>query len=398
MLLRLGRPVTTLSFTAARLRSRRLESTWTHHSPSSTAAREVPTPLILLSASRWSRERKAEESLSAFVKHFTFRGWSVSCLDLDPLDLPTKDSQEILSAFDKELCSQIATLQASPFPPLMIAESLSTLIAEQYVSSNALSGLVLLNPPIKPESASSDNDSPARLPTLLPDFTYEATFPLLVGWSRARSKELAFWDAHRVEHLLEDEADAALERKVFDLEDESEEQAAGPNEVRRWAEDYGMMHDIRPEVAQEGADEETRDREDGETRELSGAKSTPTWFKEGSYLRNPTKSKKEPLLLDTSHILESFIRGSGPGGQAINKLSTCVQLKHVPTGIVVRCQETRSRELNRELARRKLSKELEKIVFGERESVIGEKAQRERRKKMAKARKRQRKLSSSENQ
>ena len=119
----------------------------------------------------------------------------------------------------------------------------------------------------------------------------------------------------------------------------------------------------------------------------------PAWYTEGNYTRNPSKSKKEPLLLDPSHISESFIRGSGPGGQAINKLSTCVQLKHSPTGIVVRCQETRSRELNRELARRKLSKELEKVVFGERESVLGKEALRERRKKMAKSRKRQRKLS-----
>lgn len=123
----------------------------------------------------------------------------------------------------------------------------------------------------------------------------------------------------------------------------------------------------------------------------SKARVLPAWYTEGDYSRNPSKSKKEPLLLDTSHIVESFIRGSGPGGQAINKLSTCVQLKHTPTGIVIRCQDTRSRELNRELARRKLSKELEWIVFGDRDSVKGKEAWSERRKKGAKRRKRQRK-------
>lgn len=119
----------------------------------------------------------------------------------------------------------------------------------------------------------------------------------------------------------------------------------------------------------EGNKLETVQEEDDD--DLSGKSKMPAWYTEGSYSRNPTNSKKEPLLLDPSHILETFIRGSGPGGQAINKLSTCVQLKHNPTGIVVRCQETRSRELNRELARRKLSKELEKILFGEKESVLG---------------------------
>jgi protein subunit release factor B len=136
-------------------------------------------------------------------------------------------------------------------------------------------------------------------------------------------------------------------------------------------------------------DEEKTDEDEGEP---SRPKELPAWYTEGKYSRNPTKSKKEPLLLDTSHIIETFIRGSGPGGQAINKLSTCVQLKHTPTGVVIKCQDTRSRELNREYARRKLSKELEVVIFGDRDSVKGREALNERRKKMAKKRKRQRKL------
>ncbi|KOG97967.1 Rso55p DI49_3789 [Saccharomyces eubayanus] len=56
---------------------------------------------------------------------------------------------------------------------------------------------------------------------------------------------------------------------------------------------------------------------------------------------------------------EKFLHGGrGPGGQKINKCNSKVQLRHEPTGIVVECQETRSREQNRRLARLKLAREL----------------------------------------
>ncbi len=50
-------------------------------------------------------------------------------------------------------------------------------------------------------------------------------------------------------------------------------------------------------------------------------------------------------------IVEKFIRSSGPGGQNVNKTSTCVYLKHIPTGLEVKCQRQRSQLLNRSLAR-----------------------------------------------
>jgi len=60
-------------------------------------------------------------------------------------------------------------------------------------------------------------------------------------------------------------------------------------------------------------------------------------------------------------IVEKFIQGSGSGGQKINKTSSCVYLKHLPTGIEIKCQGERSREHNRYQAREELCKKLESI-------------------------------------
>lgn len=66
-----------------------------------------------------------------------------------------------------------------------------------------------------------------------------------------------------------------------------------------------------------------------------------------------------------TEIEESFLHGGrGPGGQKINKSNSKVQLKHIPTGIVVSCQETRSRAQNRIIAREKLALELDKQSHG----------------------------------
>ncbi len=56
---------------------------------------------------------------------------------------------------------------------------------------------------------------------------------------------------------------------------------------------------------------------------------------------------------------EEFIRGSGAGGQKINKTSSTVRLRHVPSGIEVRCQDERSLTRNREIARQRLCEALE---------------------------------------
>jgi len=66
-----------------------------------------------------------------------------------------------------------------------------------------------------------------------------------------------------------------------------------------------------------------------------------------------------------SDIEESFLKGTGPGGQKINKTNSAVQLKHIPSGIVVNCQHTRSRAQNREIARRRLADKLDEIENGD---------------------------------
>jgi protein subunit release factor B len=59
-------------------------------------------------------------------------------------------------------------------------------------------------------------------------------------------------------------------------------------------------------------------------------------------------------------VEERFVRGSGPGGQKINKTSSTVTLRHGPTGVEVRCQDERSQAANRERAWRELCARLER--------------------------------------
>jgi protein subunit release factor B len=77
---------------------------------------------------------------------------------------------------------------------------------------------------------------------------------------------------------------------------------------------------------------------------------------------------------------ERFVRAQGRGGQKVNKTSSCVQLKHLPTGIEVKCQETRSREANRFFARRLLTDKVEEFQLGP-DSSLARKAQKIRKQK-----------------
>ncbi len=90
--------------------------------------------------------------------------------------------------------------------------------------------------------------------------------------------------------------------------------------------------------------------------------------------------KMKRLGVREEDIEETFIRSGGPGGQKLNKTSSCVQLLHRPTGIMVKCQESRSQALNRFLARQILVGRIEEQVLGE-ESARQREAARIRRQK-----------------
>jgi protein subunit release factor B len=87
-------------------------------------------------------------------------------------------------------------------------------------------------------------------------------------------------------------------------------------------------------------------------------------------------------------IKESFVRSGGHGGQNVNKVSTCVMLLHRPTGVQVKCQETRQQGLNRYIARRLLLDKIEEkkngFVAAQRAEI--EKIRRQKRKRSRRAR------------
>jgi protein subunit release factor B len=91
-----------------------------------------------------------------------------------------------------------------------------------------------------------------------------------------------------------------------------------------------------------------------------------------SSLKYPVSSEKESALeqkmaelgIREADLIERFIRSGGPGGQNVNKVSTCVYLKHVPTGIEAKCQQERSQALNRFLARRIIVDKIEGMLLG----------------------------------
>ncbi|KAI1193795.1 RF-1 domain-containing protein [Nemania serpens] len=93
-------------------------------------------------------------------------------------------------------------------------------------------------------------------------------------------------------------------------------------------------------------------------------------------------------------IEEAFLKGSGPGGQKINKTNSAVQLKHLPTGIVIKCQATRSRSQNRTIARQLLADKVDDIARGleSRSSIVGEVKRKKKASSGKKSRRKYRKL------
>lgn len=99
------------------------------------------------------------------------------------------------------------------------------------------------------------------------------------------------------------------------------------------------------------------------------------------------KKKMSQLGIRELDLEEHFIRSRGPGGQNVNKVSTGVYLKHIPTGVEVKTYSERSQALNRYVARKMLAGRIEEIVLGrlseERRRI--EKIRRQKRKRSKRA-------------
>ena len=96
------------------------------------------------------------------------------------------------------------------------------------------------------------------------------------------------------------------------------------------------------------------------------------------------EARLQKLGISEQDLEERFVRAGGPGGQHVNKVSTCVVLTHPPSGISVRCQEERSQGLNRYRARVRLADKMEEKLLG---------AESRRRREIEKIRRQKRKRS-----
>lgn len=105
---------------------------------------------------------------------------------------------------------------------------------------------------------------------------------------------------------------------------------------------------------------------------------------------NQLAQRMAALGVREADIEESFVRSSGHGGQNVNKVSTCVMLMHRPTGVSVKCQETRQQGMNRFIARRLLLDKIEEkkngFVAAQRAEMEKIRRQKRKRSRRAKAR------------
>jgi protein subunit release factor B len=112
-----------------------------------------------------------------------------------------------------------------------------------------------------------------------------------------------------------------------------------------------------------------------------------SFFTVSAEKENLLQERMTQLGVCEDDLRETFVRSSGPGGQKVNKTSSCVQLVHTPTGLSVKCQQERSQLLNRFLARRLLLDRIERLQRGlvEAEKMRMERIRRQKRKRSKRA-------------
>ncbi|KAJ1310330.1 hypothetical protein OPQ81_007069 [Rhizoctonia solani] len=119
--------------------------------------------------------------------------------------------------------------------------------------------------------------------------------------------------------------------------------------------------DSLPELEHEDPLMDETDHTQGiDEHEVPGDIHRPKYISRGKLLA-AHRARVIPELKEED-LEEMFVRGSGPGGQAINKTSSSVSLIHRPTGIRVQCQATRSREQNRKIARKIMVEKLDQLA------------------------------------
>ena len=95
------------------------------------------------------------------------------------------------------------------------------------------------------------------------------------------------------------------------------------------------------------------------------------------------------MIIDNKDLEWSYVRGSGPGGQAAQKTSNCVVLKHLPSGLQVRAGESRDTDTNKHYAIKKLKEKLDIQINGDlskkQQEIDKIRLQKERRARRAKA-------------
>lgn len=99
--------------------------------------------------------------------------------------------------------------------------------------------------------------------------------------------------------------------------------------------------------------------------------------------RQALEERMARLGIREQDLVERFILGAGSGGQKLNKTSSCVYLRHLSSGLEIKCQRERSRELNRFMARRELCDKLEERISGQKSArqQAAEKIRRQKRRR-----------------